>query len=170
MGALEAMQVIVEAIPSLWHRQRLMALHTSVARLLEVNGTFLRRSRIRLAHLVLHQTLLRWVTCRLSSSTWVSQVSTTPSASSLPAALQHRHQLPHRHQLQHQLQALSPIPGGEPSAACLSCWQSACSAKDTGCGACMLSSKDSCVAICKPSLFGQKMIDWFCDAQSEVVV
>ena len=64
----------------------------------------------------------------------------------------------------------SPIPGGEPSAACLQCWQSVCSAKQTDCAQCMLSSKDSCVAICKPSLFGQKMMDWFCKSESEVVV
>merc|ERR1712151_478628 len=63
----------------------------------------------------------------------------------------------------------SPIPGGEPSAACLECWNTACaSAKQTGCEQCMKDSKNSCIPTCKPSLFGQKMMDWFC--KSEVVV
>merc|ERR1712232_1231616 len=63
----------------------------------------------------------------------------------------------------------SPIPGGEPSAACLECWNTACaSSKQTGCEQCMKDSKSSCIPICKPSLFGQKMMDWFC--KSEVVV
>jgi len=65
----------------------------------------------------------------------------------------------------------SPVPGGEPSAECLKCWQNACSATEAGCNQCMLTNKDSCVAICKPSLFGQKMMDWYCQSQaSEVVV
>jgi hypothetical protein len=33
----------------------------------------------------------------------------------------------------------------------------------------MLTNKDSCVAICKPSLFGQKMMDWFCSKKEAVV-
>merc|ERR1711957_177829 len=57
----------------------------------------------------------------------------------------------------------SPIPGGEPSNDCLKCWQAVCSAvKPADCQQCMTDSKDSCIAICKPSLFGQKMRDWFC--------
>merc|ERR1712203_930886 len=64
----------------------------------------------------------------------------------------------------------SPIPGGEPSADCLKCWQTACSAKQTDCQQCMKTNKDSCVAICKPSLFGQKMMDWFCESELETVV
>lgn len=64
----------------------------------------------------------------------------------------------------------SPIPGGEPSADCLKCWQSACSSKQTDCEQCMKTNKDSCVAICKPSLFGQKMMDWFCEETLEAVV
>merc|ERR1712070_555962 len=64
----------------------------------------------------------------------------------------------------------SPVPGGEPSAECLGCWQNACSAGQADCNQCMLTNKDSCVAICKPSLFGQKMMDWFCNKNDEVVV
>jgi len=64
----------------------------------------------------------------------------------------------------------SPVPGGEPSVECLKCWQSACSASQTDCNQCLSTNKDSCVAICKPSLFGQKMMDWFCDAQTNMVV
>jgi len=59
----------------------------------------------------------------------------------------------------------SPIPGGEPSAACLQCWQGACSAQASDCHQCMLDNKDTCVATCKPSLFGTKMMDWFCNAE-----
>merc|ERR1712028_210553 len=67
--------------------------------------------------------------------------------------------------------APSPIPGGEPSEDCLECWQTACSAsKQAGCQQCMKDSKESCIAICKPSLFGQKMMDWFCKSDLEVVV
>jgi len=63
----------------------------------------------------------------------------------------------------------SPIPGGEPSQACLECWQTACSSvKQADCEQCMKASQDSCKPICKPSLFGQKMMDWFCNL--EVVV
>merc|ERR1712127_445154 len=64
----------------------------------------------------------------------------------------------------------SPVPGGEPTEECLKCWQSACSATQTDCNQCLLTNKDSCVATCKPSLFGQKMMDWFCDAQTNMVV
>lgn len=65
----------------------------------------------------------------------------------------------------------SPIPGGEPSEACLECWQDACSAmKETNCMQCMKDSKDSCIPTCKPSLFGQKMMDWFCNLEMEVSV
>merc|ERR1712048_337272 len=64
----------------------------------------------------------------------------------------------------------SPIPGGEPSAECLQCWQQACSAKQTDCEQCMKSNKDSCIATCKPSLFGQKMMDWFCKDDLQAVV
>merc|ERR1711957_817481 len=57
------------------------------------------------------------------------------------------------------------IPGGEPSNDCLKCWQAVCSAvKSADCQQCMTDSKDSCIAICKPSLFGQKMRDWFCQS------
>merc|ERR1711976_244810 len=66
--------------------------------------------------------------------------------------------------------APSPIPGGEPSAECLQCWQQACSAKQTACEQCMKSNKDSCIATCKPSLFGQKMMDWFCKDDLQAVV
>lgn len=66
--------------------------------------------------------------------------------------------------------APSPIPGGDPSTACLQCWQSTCSAKEANCQQCMKDGKDACVATCKPSLFGQKMMDWFCNLESEVVV
>merc|ERR1712070_735008 len=59
--------------------------------------------------------------------------------------------------------APSPIPGGEPSQECLQCWQTACSAsKQADCEQCMKDSKESCIPTCKPSLFGQKMMDWFC--------
>merc|ERR1712166_361975 len=64
----------------------------------------------------------------------------------------------------------SPVPGGDPTAECLGCWQNACSAQDSDCSQCMVTNKDSCVAICKPSLFGQKMMDWFCSKNDEVVV
>jgi hypothetical protein len=64
----------------------------------------------------------------------------------------------------------SPVPGGDPSADCLKCWQNACSASQTDCNQCMVTNQDSCKPICKPSLFGQKMMDWFCDAQAAVVV
>merc|ERR1712166_835984 len=64
----------------------------------------------------------------------------------------------------------SPVPGGEPSAECLGCWQNACSTEDSDCSQCMVTNKDSCVAICKPSLFGQKMMDWFCSKNDEVMV
>jgi len=64
----------------------------------------------------------------------------------------------------------SPVPGGEPSAECLACWQNACSAGQSDCNQCMLTNKESCVATCKPSLFGQKMMDWFCTKNDEVVV
>jgi len=67
--------------------------------------------------------------------------------------------------------APSPIPGGEPSEACLECWQTACSAsKQSDCEQCMKDSKDSCIPICKPSLFGQKMMEWFCKSDLEVAV
>lgn len=61
----------------------------------------------------------------------------------------------------------SPIPGGEPSKQCLQCWQTACSSQ-ADCQGCMKDNQDTCKPICKPSLFGQKMMDWFCNA--EVVV
>merc|ERR1719265_2913402 len=48
----------------------------------------------------------------------------------------------------------SPVPGGEPSAACLECWQSACSAEQADGQLCIVPRTDSCVATCKPSLFG----------------
>lgn len=68
----------------------------------------------------------------------------------------------------------SPIPGGDPSEDCLECWQIACSSvKYVDCVQCMTdvwNSKGACLATCKPSLFGQKMIDWFCKAESKVVV
>jgi len=65
----------------------------------------------------------------------------------------------------------SPIPGGEPSADCEQCWQTQCSAsKQTDCAQCMKDSKDACVARCKPSLFGQKMMDWWCNKQEAVAV
>jgi len=64
----------------------------------------------------------------------------------------------------------SPVPGGDPTAECLECWQQACSAAQADCQQCMSTNKDSCVATCKPSLFGQKMMDWYCQAQSTVVV
>jgi len=66
--------------------------------------------------------------------------------------------------------APSPIPGGEPSKECLNCWQSACAAiEQTTCEQCMKDSQDVCKPICKPSLFGQKMMDWFCKS-TEVIV
>jgi hypothetical protein len=52
----------------------------------------------------------------------------------------------------------------------LACWQGKCSKSQSDCADCMKTNKDSCVATCKPSLFGQKMMDWYCKAQSEVVV
>merc|ERR1719272_1250728 len=64
----------------------------------------------------------------------------------------------------------SPVPGGEPTAECLECWQNACSVKQSDCAQCMSTNKDSCVAICKPSLFGQKMMDWYCQAETTVLV
>jgi len=66
--------------------------------------------------------------------------------------------------------APSPVPGGEPSKACLKCWQTACSAKQNDCAQCMKDNKASCIPTCKPSLFGQKMMDWFCNSELEVVV
>jgi len=64
----------------------------------------------------------------------------------------------------------SPVPGGEPTAECLKCWQGVCSVEQADCEHCMSTNKDSCVATCKPSLFGQKMQEWFCKAQAAVVV
>jgi hypothetical protein len=66
--------------------------------------------------------------------------------------------------------APSPVPGGEPSRDCLKCWQAACSAKQSDCEECMKNNQDSCKGTCKPSLFGQKMMDWFCKSEFEVVV
>merc|ERR1712157_110943 len=60
----------------------------------------------------------------------------------------------------------SPIPGGDPSQACLECWQAACSAQQSDCEQCMKKAKSSCIPTCKPSLFGQKMMDWFCKSES----
>jgi len=66
--------------------------------------------------------------------------------------------------------APSPIPGGEPSAACLACWRTACAAvEQADCAQCMKDHKAACVGICKPSLFGQKMVDWFCATDAVVV-
>merc|ERR1719265_1597880 len=65
----------------------------------------------------------------------------------------------------------SPIPGGEPSVECLECWQSTCSGvEQTDCEQCMRDGKAACIPICKPSLFGQKMMDWFCNSQREIIV
>lgn len=66
----------------------------------------------------------------------------------------------------------TPIPGGDPSEDCLKCWQSACS-NVQDCPQCMRdvwNNKGECIDICKPSLFGQNMINWFCNARSEVSV
>jgi len=65
----------------------------------------------------------------------------------------------------------SPIPGGEPSEECLECWQTACSAvKQTGCQQCMKDNQDTCKPICKPALFGLKMMEWFCNMDLQVAV
>merc|ERR1712139_694889 len=60
----------------------------------------------------------------------------------------------------------SPVPGGEPTAECLACWQGVCSVGQADCEHCMSLNKDTCVATCKPSLFGQKMQEWYCKAEA----
>merc|ERR1712139_473308 len=64
----------------------------------------------------------------------------------------------------------SPIPGGDPSAECVACWDATGCKSQSNCEGCMSTNKDSCVAICKPSLFGQKMQEWYCQTQSTVSV
>merc|ERR1712048_257445 len=72
--------------------------------------------------------------------------------------------------------APSPIPGGEPSVECLECWQITCSqitcsgVEQTDCEQCMKDGKAACIPIWKPPLFGQKMMDWFCNLQREIIV
>merc|ERR1712137_940678 len=65
----------------------------------------------------------------------------------------------------------SPIPGGEPSAECSQCWQSTCAGvEQADCEQCMKDGKATCIPICKPSLFGQKMMDWFCNSHTEIIL
>jgi len=109
--------------------------------------------------------------CKGNSMTQCQVIGSSPSPSPSPSPAPSPVPTPSPSPAPTPSPAPSPIPGGEPSEACLECWQTACSAsKQSDCEQCMTDSKDSCIPVCKPSLFGQKMMDWFCKSDLEVVV